>query len=95
MTQLLNRSELETNRRTSGRETVINLVRKDFGRELARMTDPAAVLSLARKDLFEQVEYIVSEMLKSRRDGFSNKERTSLTGFVVEDLIRSSMRAVN
>lgn len=95
MTQLLNRSKLETNRRTSGRETVINFARKDFGRELARMTDPATVLSLARKDLFEQVEYIVSEMLRSRTDGFSNKERTSLTGFVVEDLIRSSMRAVN
>jgi len=95
MTHVLNKSELETNRRTSGRETVIERARKDFGRELARMTDPAMVLSLARKDLFEQVEYIVSEMLRSRRDGFSNKERTGLTEVVVEDLIRFSMKAVN
>lgn len=95
MTHVMNKSALETNRRTSGRETVIDRARKDFGRELARMTDPAVVLSLARKDLFEQVEYIISEMLRSRRDGFSNKERASLTEVVVEDLIRFSMKAVN
>ncbi len=56
MTHVMNKSELETNRRTSGRETVIDRARKDFGRELARMTDPAVVLSLTRKDVFEQVE---------------------------------------
>ncbi len=95
MTYVLNRSELETNRRTSGREIAFDRARKDFGRELAMMTDPAMVLSLTRKALFEQVEYIVSEKLRSRRNGFSNKERANLTGFVVEDLIRFSIKAVN
>ena len=95
MTHVMNKSELETNRKTSGRETVIDRARKDFGRELAKMTDPAVVLSLTRKDLFEQVEYIVSEMLRSRKDGFSNKERASVIEVVVEDLIRFSMKAVN
>ncbi len=95
MTYMLNKNETDAVVRSPSREQTFNQTRKDFGRELVRMTDPAMVLSLARKDLFEQVEYIVSEMLRSRTDGFSNKEQASLTGFMVEDLIRSSMRAAN
>jgi len=94
MAQQMNKEMTDT-RLGADRSADLSLARKDFSRELSRITDPSAVLTLPRRDLYEQVDYIVSELILCRKMKFSSQDRKILANRVMDDLVRTSLKACN
>lgn len=77
---------------TGGRVDTFSQARLVLHDKLARLADPKALFAIPQKDLFEQVDIVVSEILEHEAFELDMKEQQVLSRVLAFDLLESRGR---
>jgi len=86
---------LEIRNKSCGRRQALRRLRDEIRPELISITDPKAVISISRNELFEQVSYILSEILHKYTFKLTGEEIREMAQALSNELAASCRATLN